>query len=304
MQPVLSSHPFVKLVLHPSQLDLLASAGAQALEIVAAMPHFDYTSRPAVRELASYFAGSQASFHSVHAPMYRNESSTTNRERNNVVHRDRAERIAAMDDIKRAIEIAEHAPFKFLVLHLDEFNAPWSDEILDLATTAVEHLRAFARPLGVTLAIENLWNDVTQPQYLVHLLDTGHFEDVGLTFDAGHMNLVAHQRAKAKSTDHAEDGSVVATREAVLAEYMAMLHTMAPRIVTTHLHDNDGTRDAHLYPCDEAAAGAGVDWEQVMPVLRAAPHPLACNLELSSAYGDDPQLAARSRAAFEKLASV
>jgi sugar phosphate isomerase/epimerase len=287
-------------------LDILSAAGAEAVEVVAAQPHFDYTSRQAIRELADYFAGSPLKFHSVHGPMYRNESSTTNRERNNVVHRERSERIAAMDDIKRAIEVAELAPFRFLVLHLDEYNEPWSDAILDLALTAVEHLQAFARPLGVKLAVENLWNDVTQPQYLIYLLETGHFKDAGICFDSGHALIVATQRARARSGQYAEDGSVLATREDIVAEYMAMLEQMAPRILTTHLHDNDGTRDAHLWPGDEslkidATGSHGVPWAQTMAVLRGAANHPACNLELHSSFSDDVKLERRARAAFEFL---
>jgi sugar phosphate isomerase/epimerase len=301
MQPVLSSHLFVKQTLHPSQLDLLIAAGAQGIEVVAAQPHLDYTSRSAVRELGQYFASSAVPFHSVHAPMYRNESAASHRERNNIIHRQRSERIDAMDDIKRAIEIAELAPFKFLVLHLDEYDEPWSEAVLDLSITAVEHLQAFARPLGVKIAIENLCNEVTQPQYLLHILNTGHFTDAGICFDSGHAHIVAAGRARSRSSVHAEDGSVVATREDVVAEYMAMLEQMAPRILTTHLHDNDSTRDAHLWPGDEPE-GLGVPWQQTMEVLSKAANQPACNLEIHHSLGAEPeQIGPRAHAAFRMM---
>jgi sugar phosphate isomerase/epimerase len=307
MQRVLSSHLFVKQTIHPSQLDILVAAGAQAIEVVAAQPHFDYTSRPAVRELAQYFASSPVPLHSLHAPMYRNESSTTDRDRNNVIHRQRSERIDAMDDIKRAIEVAELVPYPFIVVHLDEYNEPWSEAVLDLAITAVEHLQAFARPLGVKICLENLWSDITQPQYLLQILNTGHFEDAGICFDAGHAHIVAAGRARAKSSDHAEDGSVTATRPAVIAEYLAMLELMAPRILTTHLHDNDATRDAHLWPGDESLIKSpteflGVPWPETMRILRSAAKAPACNLELHHTLGSDPtQIETRARAAFQLL---
>jgi sugar phosphate isomerase/epimerase len=305
MKPVLSTHLFLKQTLHPGQLDTLAEAGAQAVEIFASVPHFDYNSRPVVREIAQYFAGSPLTLHSLHAPMYREESGE--RELNNVVHRERSERIAAMDEIKRAIEVAEQIPFRFLVLHLDERELPWSDAILDHAITAVEHLQAFARPLGINIALENLWNDVTQPQYLLHILNTGHFEDVGICFDSGHAHIVAAARARERSSDHAADGSVSVTREAVVSEFLAMLESLAPRIITTHLHDNDSTRDAHLWPADESLKTSstesnGIPWTETMRILRHAPHRPACNMEIHYTLGaDSGQIVARAAAAYRLL---
>lgn len=310
MQPVLSTHIFLKQTLHPGQLDILASAGASAVEIFASAPHFDYTSRPAIREFAQYFAASPMKLHSLHAPMYRELSS--HRELNNVVHRERAERIAAMDEIKRAIEVAEQIPFSFLVLHLDEREQHWSEAVLDHALSAIEHLRAFARPLGVSLALENLWNDVTRPEYLLEVLHTGHFEDVGICFDTGHAHMVATTRAREKSTSHADDKSVTVSREAINSEYLAMLELLAPRITTTHLHDNDGTRDAHLWPADDSLffespetsqiESRGLPWPETMRILEQAPHQPAMNLEIHYSLGDDEeQLTSQAESAFTLL---
>jgi sugar phosphate isomerase/epimerase len=310
MQPVLSTHIFLKQTLHPGQLDILAAAGASAVEIFASAPHFDYTSRPAIREFAQYFGASQLKLHSLHAPMYRELSS--HRELNNVVHRERGERIAAMDEIKRAIEVAEQIPFKFLILHLDEREQSWSTQVLDHALSAVEHLRAFARPLGVSLAIENLWNDVTRPECLLEILHTGHFEDVGVCFDSGHAHMVATTRAREKSTSHANDKSVIVGRDAIHSEYLAMLELLAPRITTTHLHDNDGTRDAHLWPADESLLTEGMDassgdsrgvpWPETVRLLNDAPRQPAFNLEIHYSLGDDEeQITSRAESAFTLL---
>ena len=307
MQPVISTHIFLKQSLHPSRLDTLAAAGADAIEIFASTPHFDYSSRPTVREFAQYFAGSRMKLHSLHAPMYREDGA--HRELNNVVHRERGERIAAMDEIKRAIEVAEQIPFRFLILHLDEREQSWSEALLDHALSAIEHLRAFARPLGVSLALENLWNQVTEPQNLLQILDTGHFEDVGICFDSGHAHIVAAARAREKSTSHAADNSVTVQRDAVQSEYLAMLELMAPRITTTHLHDNDGTRDAHLWPADDSlfseTESRGLPWPETIRILAAAPQQPAWNLEIHSTLGEDEeQITSGAESAFSLFASA
>ena len=52
--------------------------------------------------------------------------------------------------------------------------------------------------------------------------------------------------------------------------------TLKNLIRTTHLHDNDQQRDAHLWP------GKGtIDWKETMALLRTAPHVPALVLELS-----------------------
>ena len=60
----------------------------------------------------------------------------------NIVDPDKRMRIEAMDEIKRAIEVAEYAPFRFLVQHIgksDEYDDPRKFEN---ALSAIEHLRA------------------------------------------------------------------------------------------------------------------------------------------------------------------
>lgn len=305
MQPVLSTHIFSKQRLEAKHFDVLHAAGAEAVEIWDAVQHFDHNSRPAVRDVAQYFAGSALKLHSMHYPMYREKNGE--RQRNNVVHRERAERIAAMDEVKRCIEVAEQAPFRFLVLHLDEWQEPWSEAVLDHSLTAVEHLRAFARPLGVTIALENLFGGIAEPENLLQVLNTGHFDDAGLCFDSGHAHIVAATRAREKSTQHAADGSVQVAREAVIAEYTAMLDLMTHRIVTTHLHDNDSTRDAHLWPLDEslevsATESAGLPWHETMASLRTAAHKPAANLEIHSTLGGDAScVESRAKTCFRQL---
>ena len=48
--------------------------------------------------------------------------------------------------------------------------------------TALEHLRAFASPLGVKLNVENILNEVTEPPSAGDPA-TGHFSDIGFCLD-------------------------------------------------------------------------------------------------------------------------
>ena len=69
-----------------------------------------------------------------------------------------------MDEIKRALEIAEQIPFKFLIQHLGTTKAnPSTSASSKLRMTSIEHLRAFAKPLGVRILLENIPNELSTP---------------------------------------------------------------------------------------------------------------------------------------------
>src|ERR1700741_3766349 len=130
MLKAVSTHVYVKERLRPGLLDGLARAGAQAIEIFAARQHLDYANRKQhVREIADWFRTSGAALHSVHAPMFGDyESGRTGSPPVNVASTDRAGRIEAMDEVKRALELAEQIPFRFLVQHLGTSNETFSDQ--------------------------------------------------------------------------------------------------------------------------------------------------------------------------------
>ncbi len=124
MQKAVSTYLFVKERLHPGILDGLVRAGVQAVEIFAARQHLDYANRKAhVKEIADWFRTSGIPLNSVHSPLYADyEWGRAGAPPVNVASTDRASRIEAMDEIKRALEIAEQIPFRFLVQHLGTPN--------------------------------------------------------------------------------------------------------------------------------------------------------------------------------------
>ena len=107
----------------------------------------------------------------------------------NLIAAEKSHRIAAMDEVKRAIESAEQVPFAAIVLDLGLKDAAWDEPALERSLTAIEHLKAFAAPLGVRLLLENLQNEVATPEHLLTILKTGHFDSVGVCLDVGHLHL-------------------------------------------------------------------------------------------------------------------
>jgi hypothetical protein len=154
-------------------MDWLAS-GVQAIEIFAARQHLDYANRKAhVKEIAEWFRGSGVPLNSVHSPLYADyEWGRAGAPPVNLASTDRAGLVEAMDEVKRALEIAEQIPFRFLVQHLGLPNESFSDKKFESAMTSIEHLRAFAKPLGVRILLENIPNELSTPDRLMEMIQT------------------------------------------------------------------------------------------------------------------------------------
>ena len=102
--------------------------------------------------------------------------------------------------------------------------------------SSIEHLRAFAKPLGVRLLLENIPNELTAPEKLVELIHTLHYDDIGVCLDLGHAHL----------------GPGVE----------AAIETLKPLIRSVHVHDNHGMKDEHLWP------GEGtIDFQRTMEIV-------------------------------------
>ena len=270
MLQVLSTHLFLKQRLHPGLLELAARSGARGVEIFAARQHFDYTSREHVMELAAWFASNPLEPFSMHAPLFPDrEMGRAGAPPVNVVHPDKSRRIDSMDEIKRALEAAEHIPVKQLVVHLGEKYEAWSPRTMEFATTALEHLGAFAKPLGVRVLVENLTSDATTPEHLTTILEMAHLDQIGVCLDLGHAHITPG-----------------------IAEAIG---TLGKRIAEVHVHDNHGLKDEHLWPGDGT-----IDWPAAVEALKQLPTPPAAVLEIGYDL-DNGGVAERIQRSFEKL---
>lgn len=236
-----STYVYVRQRLHPGLLDGLARAGVQAFEIFCARGHFDYHNRAHIREIADWFKSSGGKLHSMHSPMFYEDVWGGLMTPINLCEIERKRQIEAMDEIKRALEVAETVPFKFLVQHLGNAEEAYDSRKFEAAMTSVEHLRAFAKPLGVTLLLENIPNEISTPQRLNELVSTAHFDDVGFCFDTGHAHIMGGLRQA--------------------------FEQMKPNIRSTHVHDNAAELDNHLWLGDGT-----IDWKECAALLRSAPH--------------------------------
>lgn len=270
MQRVLSTYRYIRQSLNASLLAEISRGGIKNIEVWCAHPHFNYAEQQAIRELASGLEEYGLVLHSLHAPTQRDLA--PGRESGfpiSISDPERVRRIDAVDEVKRALEVAERIPFRYLIQHIGNNRQAADGRSFDAAFNSLEHLVVFAKNRGVTIAVENTPGEFGCAASLQQFVKETHLKDLRYCFDIGHAHI---------------DTGVAAS-----------LELMHERIVTTHLHDNHGEKDEHLLP------GEGtIDWDAAMKTLRANPKELPLVLELKEKAAGDPSLD-KVCEAFDKL---
>lgn len=277
MRRLISTHLFRRERLTPAHLERLHAAGVEGVELFCARPSFDYHDRGQMAELAGWLKHSPLQVHSMHSPIYGDEREGRSGEPPlNVADSDPRRRLAALDEIQRALEFSERVPFRYLVQHLGPSKTEWDMRQSDRALTSLEKIRLVAKSAGVTVLVENIPNGLSQPQRLLAFLESNHMNDVGICFDSGH----AHIREELFG-----GGDAVAAWE-----------KLSRRVKSTHLHDNGGSTDEHLWPGDGTIA-----WKALAPALQAAGPDLPWVLEVGPHAANAADLADRLPRCFEFL---
>jgi sugar phosphate isomerase/epimerase len=271
MRPGISTHVFLPQRLHPGLLDALHKGGVEVIELFAARHHFDYTDRAAVRDIATWFRNTGVGA-TLHQPLYISDRADAQWSRHvapnlNLIDPEKSSRIAAMDEVKRALEAAEQIPITACTLHLGRKDDSWNPRALENSLTAIEHLKAFAHPLGVRILLENLQNEITTPEHLLEIVRVGHFDRVGVCLDVAHAHLAAPEDNKG------------------INEAFELLK---PRIAQLNLHDNHGQKDDHLWPGTAGPGSLNIDWQNVAKQIATLTANTPAILEISHDLEETP----------------
>jgi len=276
MVHALSTYLFVDHRLTTALLDRIWNAEIQEVEIFCARQHLDYYNKAQIAELGHWFRDSKLVFHSLHSPLFSDDcwGQTGPQATVDITEPVKAKRIKIVDEIKRALEIAETVPFRYLIQHFGMVDAEYDERRIDAAFSSLEEIKVFASQRGVEVLLENTPNHFSSAERLLNFLAVTHL-DLNFCFDVGHANM----------------------HEGVGTAY----RLMAPRIRSTHVHDNDGKDDAHLFPC--LAEGGTVNWKHTMELLNSAPgqYPLALELRETPEMG--PSLS-KAQEVFERLENL
>jgi sugar phosphate isomerase/epimerase len=252
MDRVLSTHVICNHRLTTAWLNRLDTANISGVEIFCAPQHLDYRNKSQIGELGHWFRDSPLKMHSLHSPMYTDEiwGRTGPHTHINITDRKKADRMRWVGEIKRALEIAEIVPFKYLVQHLGVGGQEFSEHAIEAAFTSLEELVVFAQQRGVEILLENTPNELSSAERL-ELFNTETHLHLNYVFDTGHAHIGA-------GIEH-EFG------------------IMKKRIRSLHVHDNDGKDDQHLFPLHEKGT---ISWPATMDLLRSCPGQYPLLLEL------------------------
>jgi sugar phosphate isomerase/epimerase len=253
MNHALSTHLFVNHRLTAALLTRIELAGIPAVEIFCARQHLDYRDKAQIGELGHWFRDSELKLHSLHSPMYTDEIWGRSGPHSVITITEpvKARRLEQVDEIKRALEIAETIPFRYLIQHLGVGGEEFDMRKIDAAFSALEEISLFARQRGVEVLLENIPNDLSSAERLLNFNEWTHL-GLNFVFDTGHANM----------------------KEGVETAFKLL----KDRIRSTHLHDNDGTNDSHLFPF--LAEGGTIDWKNTMSLLRSCGDRFPLLLEL------------------------
>lgn len=256
MTHAISTHLFANHRLTTAALERIQHAGIAAIEIFCTPQHLDYNNRAQVMELCHWFRDSELKAHSIHAPMYTDDvwGRSGPHAVITITEPVKSLRILMVDEIKRAIELAEFVPFRYLIQHLGVGGEEYDERRLEAGFASLDELGVFARQRGVEILLENIPNGLSSAERLVHFLGETHLH-LGFCFDVGHANM--HEGVE------------------------AAFNRMKDRIRSTHIHDNNGTDDVHLFPL--LSQGGTIDWKRTMDLLRSRPDQYPLVLELKEA---------------------
>ena len=264
MKRLLSTYLFISRKLTPELMGQIAGAGFEGVEIFCSRGHFDYTSKTEIQVMGQVLSGNKLFLSSLHAPSSKDLSAT--REGGSplsICEVERVRRIEAMDEFKRAIDVAEELPYARMVVHMGGSRETADPRKRDAAFSTLEHLILHAKHVGVTICVENTTSEMGNPAYLRAFVDETRLTGLRFNFDIGHAHLAEGPE------DERVENSLAPLRELVAG---------------VHLHDNHGDKDEHLAPF----AGT-IDWEKAIPVLKGAPEEakLSIVLEMKEKVGPD-----------------
>ena len=168
------------------------------------------------------------------------------------------ERRAGVELVRNRIAMAARLGSDVVIMHALRWqpDTEGNPERWPQLLRSLDALEPYARCHGVRLAIENMPADDFAGIY--RLFAAYGPEYLGLCYDSGHGN----------------DG-----------EGLSHLQTVKDRLISIHLHDNDGSGDQHLVPF----AGT-VDWPRLAGILASASYAKCVSMESNmGAFGSDDE---------------
>jgi sugar phosphate isomerase/epimerase len=208
----ISTQIYRKRPLTRAVLECIRKGGYERIELFCNRPHLDFHDRSLLRDIGRWFDENALPAPSIHLPFV--EHTGKQKIWISPLDPDKGRREWALDEIKRALELAERVPPEYVVLHFGNPGQEFHSVVFDHAYTLIAQIRSFS---GVRVIVENIPNEISTIERIKEFKEVAGVPDIGICYDTGHSHLLG--------TNDALDN-----------------------IDTTHIHDNNGVDDEHLWP--------------------------------------------------------
>lgn len=149
------------------------------------------------------------------------------------------ERLAGVELVQNRVAMTAQLGGRAIVMHIPNGSVNLS------LRKSLEQLEPFVRARGVRIAIENTNNFDAVEQ----LLSEYAADYLGLCYDSGHGNLIPTG--------------------------LERLEILKDRLISVHLHDNDGSSDQHMLPFSGTT-----DWPRLTRIIAASAYTEPLNMEV------------------------
>jgi sugar phosphate isomerase/epimerase len=192
-------------------LESLRKAGYNRIELFCNRPHIDFHDRNLLRAFGRWFEENALPAPSIHLPFL--EDTGSERRWITPLHPERRLREAAMDEMKRCLELAERVHPEYVVMHLGNPGESFNPLCFEYAYAAIFQIRQFS---GVKVMVENIPNEISTIERLQEFRQLSDLSEIGICYDTGHGHL-----------------------QGVTGD-LAFVNA-------THVHDNHGESDEHIF---------------------------------------------------------
>ncbi len=210
-------------------LETLRKAGYHRIELFCNRPHFDFHDRSLGRSVGRWFEENAMPAPSFHLPFF--EDDGTRKRWISPLDPERRNREDALDQMKRCLELAERVRPEYVVMHLGNPGDSYTPVAFEYAFAAIFQIRQFA---GVNVMVENIPNAISTIDRIREFKRAAELSDIGICYDSGHGQLQG-------------------------------LTGDLDFFSATHIHDNHGERDDHLWPFE-----GKIDWPAFIEKLVVA----------------------------------
>ena len=168
---------------------------------------------------------------------------------NNWISEDESLRMAGVELVKNRIYMANKLSCDVIILHFKRAPNNESEKYIywDILRKSLNEIKPYAWKHNIKIALENYMND--DYTEIIRLFSEYDSSFLGLCYDSGHGNI--------------GDG-------------LKMLEKLKGRLISIHLHDNDGITDQHKLPFSGT-----VEWDKLAGILDRSSYTKCISMEVS-----------------------